>query len=323
MKACVIGSKRRSPSTMQIYETLKDCGRFKSVLFIPTEGVRIGVKKGKFPIFYRNMDLTDFDVVVPRIGAKKACFGYLITKYLRDAGVYIPMAPESILICHDKYLTLEALNKARIPIPETFLTMSPPSAKRVVSEMKAPIVMKLLNGSGGKGVMFSDNEENAFSLIDTLNVLHQPLFIEKYMENRGEDVRIIVVGNEAVASMKRIAKKGGKRANLSSGGKGIIYKIDSLMERIAVKSSRVIGAEICAVDMIEGSKKPVVLELNICPGMKISKITGVDVPKRIAEHVADRAEEYKPKEGIKKISYYIEKELAKIPKWFLEAFEEQ
>jgi len=321
MKACVIGSKRRSPSTMKIFEALKNCGRFKSVFFAPTEGISIGVKKGNFPIFYRDKDLTSFDVVYPRIGASKAIFGYLVTKYLRNAGVYVPISPKSILIAHDKYLTLEALNRAKVPIPETYLAMSPPSAKRVVQGLKPPIVMKLLKGSGGKGVMFSDDTQNALALIDTLNVLRQPLFIEKYVDNPGEDIRVIVVGKEAVASMKRIAKKGERRANLSSGGKGVSIKIDSTLERIAIKSARAIRAEICGVDIIEDREGPVVLEMNICPGMKISDVTRVNVPMRIANYLADKAEKYKPKEGIKKVSYYIEKELAKIPKWFLEALE--
>jgi ribosomal protein S6--L-glutamate ligase len=308
---------------MKIYEAMKDSGRFSSVLFVPTEGVRIGVKKSKFPIFYREIDLTRFDTVVPRIGASKAMFGYLITKYLIETGVYVPVRPESILIAHDKYMTLEVLNRAKVPVPETYLAMSPPSAKRVVSGMKPPIVMKLLGGSGGKGVMFSDDEENAFSLIDTLNVLRQPLFIEKYVSNPGEDIRILVVGNTAVASMKRVAKKGRKRSNLASGGKGISYKIDSTLETIAIRSARAIGAEICGVDIIEGPKgKPLVIEMNICPGMKIAHITNKNIPRMIADYVADRTEGYKPKEGIKKVSYYIEKELAKIPKWFLEALEE-
>jgi ribosomal protein S6--L-glutamate ligase len=322
MKACVIGSKKHSPSTMRIFEAMKDSGRFSSVLFVPTEGIRIGVKKNKFPIFYREIDLAGFDTVVPRIGASKTMFGYLITKYLVEAGVYVPMKPESIFIAHDKYLTLEILNRAKVPVPETYLTMSPPTAKRIVSELKPPIVMKLLGGSGGKGVMFTDDEENASSLIDTLNVLRQPLFIEKYIQNPGEDIRIIIVGSNAVTSMKRIAKKGGKRSNLASGGKGIPYKIDNTLERIAIRSAKAIGAEICGVDVIEGREGPLVIEMNISPGMKIADITNKNVPRMIADYVADRTEAYKPKEGIKKVSYYIEKELTKIPKWFLEALEE-
>jgi ribosomal protein S6--L-glutamate ligase len=196
--------------------------------------------------------------------------------------------------------------------------MSPASAKRVVEKMKPPVVMKLLGGSGGKGVMFAPEKNSAFTMIDTLGVLNQPLFIEKYVKNPGEDIRVIVVGNEAVASMKRKAKKGEKRSNLAAGGKGVAYKIDSEIEDISIKSAKAIGAEICGVDIIEGPNGPVVLELNICPGMKISKVTGINVERSIAEYVANKGEYRKPIVEVKGISYYI----GKLMKRFSDAMEE-
>jgi ribosomal protein S6--L-glutamate ligase len=318
MKVCVIGSKARAASTMKIFEALKNAKKFKSVFFASTEGIKIGVKDGDFPIFYKDIDLCKFNVAVPRIGASKALFGYLIVKYLKESDVYVPVSPESILISHNKFLTLEVLNDADIPIPETYLTMSPATAKRVVEKMKPPVVMKLLGGSGGKGVMFAPEKNSAFTMIDTLGVLNQPLFIEKYVKNPGEDIRVIVVGNEAVASMKRKAKKGEKRSNLAAGGKGVAYKIDSEIEDISIKSAKAIGAEICGVDIIEGPNGPVVLELNICPGMKISKVTGINVERSIAEYVANKGEYRKPIVEVKGISYYI----GKLMKRFSDAMEE-
>jgi len=318
MKACVIGSKSRASSTMKIFEALKDINKFKSVFFATTEGIRIGVKDGNFPIFYKDIDLSKFDVVLPRIGASKALFGYLMVKYLRKKDVYVPMTPEAIIIAHNKFLTLEVLNKANIPIPETYLTMSPATAKRIIDKMKPPVVMKLLGGTGGKGVMFSPERHSAVTMIDTLGVLNQPLFIEKYVKNPGEDIRVIVVGNEAVASMKRKAKKGEKRSNLAAGGKGVAYSINNEIEDIAVRSADAIGAEICGVDIVESRDGPVVLEVNICPGMKISQITGINVEKRIAEYVARKGDYYRETKEIRGLGYYIEK----LSKWFSETLEE-
>lgn len=316
MKACVIGSKQRSPSTMKIFEAVKEIKKFKSVSFIPIEGIKIGVKGGKFPVFHRNHDLLDFDAVIPRIGASKASFGYFIVKHLREAGVYVPMAPEAILIAHNKYLTLDVLNKKRIPVPETYMAVSPSTAKRIVERMGAPVVMKLLGGAGGKGVMFADNEQSAASMIDALNVLRQPLFIEKFIENPGEDIRVIVVGDEAVASMKRIAKKGEKRSNIAAGGKGISYQPSSDIERLAIRAAKAIGAEICGVDILEGPNGPFVLEVNLSPGLKIAGITGKNVAARIAEYVYEQTRNTREDKKVKNISHYIEKKLIKIPRWF-------
>ncbi len=321
MKACIIGSERRAESTMKIFSALKESNRFDSVFFAPTEGIKIGVKDGNFPIFYKDYDLTKFDAVMPRIGASKVLFGYLVTKYLRDAGVYVPFTPEAVFTVHDKYLTLEKLNKAKIPVPETYLTMSPPTAKRIIRDMKFPVVMKLLGGSGGKGVMFADKENTAITLVDTLNVLKQPLFIEKYIKNPGEDIRIIVVGDEVVTSMKRIAANGETRANLATGGKGIPYKADSEMKEMAIKSAKAVGAEICGVDFIQGKKGPSVIEVNLCPGMKISNITGFNVQNKIADFMAERADGYKTSYGTRGLSEYVEKELLRVSRWLKEAFE--
>jgi len=321
MKACVIGSGRRADSTMKIFSALKKSNGFESVFFAPIEGIRLGVRKGDFPIFYKDYNLTDFDAVMPRIGASKAVFGHLIVEYLNNHGIYTPFTPESVLIAHDKYLTLTLLNKSKVPVPETYLTMSPPTAKRVIKDMRFPVIMKLLGGSGGRGVMFADKENVATTLIDTLDVLKQPLFIEEYIKNPGEDIRMIVVGDEVVASMKRKSKNGDVRANLSSGGKGVPFKPTNEMKEIALKSAKAIGAEICGVDVIEGKKGPLVIETNICPGMKISGITGFKVEEKIAHFVSKRAEEHKIIHTPVRLSEYLEKELAKIPKWFKEAFE--
>jgi len=316
MKACVIGSKEKSPSTMKIFEAMKDLEKLNSVLFIPTEHITLGVKEGKALVSYRDKDLSEFDVIVPRIGASKAMFGYLMLKMLEDSETYIPLKPEAPIISHDKFLTLQVLNKAGIPIPETYLTISPSTAKRVVDNIiKPPLILKLLGGTQGKGVMFAKDKNSAETIIDTLNVLNQSLFIEKYIKNPGEDIRIIVLGDEVITSAKRKAKRGDVRTNIGSGGKYQSYRVNSELADLAIKSAEAVGAEICGVDIIEGPKGPVVIEVNIALGMKISQVTGIDVPKKIAYYVSERGMEGK---RIKKLSYFFEKELAKIPKMFKE-----
>ena len=292
---------------------LVDCRKFDSVLFIPTENIALGVKDGKSTVTYRDKNLADFDVILPRIGAPKAMFGYLILKMLEgDPDTYIPLKPEAPIISHDKFLTLQVLNKAGIPIPETYLTISPSTAKRIVDNLiKPPLILKLLGGTQGKGVMYAKDKSGAEGMIDTLNVLNQSLFIEKYIKNPGEDIRIIVLGDEVIASAKRKAKKGDIRSNLGSGGKYQSYRVNSEIADMAIKSAEAIGAEICGVDVIEGPTGPVVIEVNIALGMKICDVTGVDIPKKIAYYVSERGMEGK---RIKKLSYFFEKELGKISK---------
>jgi len=316
MKACVIGGKIKGESTMKIFQTMNDSGKFDSVLFIPIENITLGVKEGKSSVTYRNIDLSDFDVIVPRIGASKAWFAYQMLKMLENTDTYIPLKPETPLISHDKFLTLEVLNKHGIPIPETYLALSPSAAKRVIGDkIKPPLIMKLLGGTQGKGVMFAKDTNSAEGIVDTLNVLNQSLFIEKYIKNPGEDIRVVVLGDEVITSAKRKAKQGDIRSNLGSGGKYQSYRVNSEIADLAVKSAEAIGAEICGVDIIQGKKGPVVIEVNIALGMKICEVTGVDIPKKIVHYVSEKGMQGK---NVKKLSCFFEKELGKIPKIFKE-----
>ncbi|OIN86737.1 MAG: hypothetical protein COY38_00585 [Candidatus Aenigmarchaeota archaeon CG_4_10_14_0_8_um_filter_37_24] len=312
MKACVIGGKDKSPSTMKIFQAMDDCNKFDSVLFIPIENITLGVKNGKSCVLYRDKDLSEFDVIVPRIGSSKAMFGYLLLKMLKDSEAYIPLKPMAPMISHDKFLTLETLNKAGLPIPETYLTVSSSTAKRVVDNLiKPPLIMKLLGGTQGKGVMFAKDKQSAEGMIDTLNVLNQSLFIEKYIKNPGEDIRLVVLGDEVIASAKRKAKKGDIRSNLGSGGKYVNCRASSAIEDLAVRAAEAIGSEICGVDIIESSRGPVIIEVNIALGMKICEVTGVDIPKKIAYYVSDRGVHGR---NVKRLSSFFEREIVRIPK---------
>ena len=93
----------------------------------------------------------------------------------------------------------------------------------------------------------------------------------------------------------------------------IAHRVNSELADIAVRASEAIGAEICGVDIIESSEGPVIIEVNIALGMKIAKVTGIDVPKKIAHYVSERGMEGK---RTRKLTYFFERELAKIPQVF-------
>jgi hypothetical protein len=103
--------------------------------------------------------------------------------------------------------------------------------------MRYPVVMKLLYGSLGKGVMFADTKQSAASFMDALERFNEPLFLEEYIENPGEDIRAVVVGGEVIGSMKRIAQKDERRTNIGIGGSGEPVELDTEMKSMALKAA--------------------------------------------------------------------------------------
>ena len=159
--------------------------------------------------------------------------------------------------------------------------------------MKYPVVMKLLYGSLGKGVMFADSKHSALSMMDTLERFKEPIFIEEYIKNPNEDIRAYVVGEEVVASMKRIARKDEKRANTGIGGSGMKFDIPYDYEILAIRALKDLHMDICGVDIVEGPKGPVVIEANASAQFReLDKITIKNVARKIMSYVKEKASEF-------------------------------
>ena len=138
--------------------------------------------------------------------------------------------------------------------------------------------------------MFIESKEAAESTIDPMRVLKQHMLLEEYVPNPGEDVRGIVAGEEVIASYKRIAAKGEKKANIHLGGSAVTYKLNDEQQEVVLKSAEAIKAKICAIDMLIGKDGPLVIEVNINPGLAgIEKTTGVNVAQRMVRYAASEA----------------------------------
>ncbi|MFH0956388.1 MAG: RimK family alpha-L-glutamate ligase, partial [Candidatus Aenigmatarchaeota archaeon] len=197
-----------------------------------------------------------------------------------------PYPASTILIAHNKFLTLMELTKRNIPVPETWITGSKEVAGKIVDMQKMPMIMKLLSGFGGEGVMIMDSRAAAKATIHTMQTLHQEVLIEEYLPNPGEDIRAIVAGEDVIASFKRIAAPGSKKANIHLGGRGVDFKLTSEMKEMAISSARAVESRICAVDMVVSKDRPYVIEVNINPGLSgIEKATGINVAKRMIDYV--------------------------------------
>jgi ribosomal protein S6--L-glutamate ligase len=287
MKICITGpgTKWMSHTTNRLIEEAKK--EFKKVDYIPILDVQLQLhsKKG-MDATYEKTSISDYDYLLPRIDSKRADGAYHVFRVLDNMDIMKPYTADAILISHNKFITLEQLLKYDIPIPTTYLSSSREAAKKVIGKLKLPVILKLLSGFGGEGVMFIESKEAAETTIDTMRSLQQHMLLEEYIPNPGEDVRGIVAGDEVIASYKRIAAKGEKKTNIHLGGSAVTYKLNDDMKEIVLKSAEAVKAKICAIDMLIGKDGPLVIEVNINPGLQgIEKTTGVNVSQRVIRYI--------------------------------------
>ena len=288
MKLCITGpgEKNIAHTTKRLMDEARK--EFKQVDYAPILEIQLHLESKKgMDVLYEKKSLTDYDYVLPRIDSKRAEAGYHVFRVLDNLGVRKPYPADTIMIAHNKFITLERMVKYDIPIPTTYLTSSREAAKKILGKLKLPVILKLLSGFGGEGVMFIESKEAAESTIDTMRVLQQHMLLEEYVPNPGEDVRGIVAGNEVIASYKRVAAKGERKANIHLGGSAVTYKLNSEQEEVVLKAAEAIKAKICAIDMLIGKEGPMVIEANINPGLGgIEKTTGVNVAQRMIRYIA-------------------------------------
>jgi ribosomal protein S6--L-glutamate ligase len=157
----------------------------------------------------------------------------------------------------------------------------------------APLVIKLLEGTQGKGVVLAETNGAAESVIDAFREMDANILVQEFIEEaKGSDIRCFVIGDEVVASMKRTAKEGEFRSNLHRGGAASIVEITPEEKQAALGATKALGLNVAGVDLLRSSRGPLIMEVNSSPGLNgIETATGKDISGMIIEYMEnmDRA----------------------------------
>ena len=90
--------------------------------------------------------------------------------------------------------------------------------------------------------------------------------------------------------MKRQAAEGEFRSNLHRGGQATLVKLSAKERATAVNAAKVMGLNVCGVDILQAKDGPVVMEVNSSPGLEgIENATGKDVAGMIFEFIEKNA----------------------------------
>ncbi|MBT4824944.1 RimK family alpha-L-glutamate ligase [Candidatus Woesearchaeota archaeon] len=253
--------------------------------------VKLGGKK--IEVLYKNEPLGEYDCIYAKGSHKYAQILRAITAAYSKS-CYMPIVSSAFTLGHNKLLTQMKLQELGIPMPLAYLTPTTAAAKKLLKAINYPIVMKFPEGTHGKGVMFADSFASANSMLDALTTLNQPFIIQEYVETGGSDIRAFVIGDKVVASIERKADVEEKRANIHSGGSAEPIELDSHTKKIAVRASQALGCGISGVDLLLGVKGPMIIEINLSPGLQgISKATNLNIADKIAKHLYENAAKLK------------------------------
>ena len=224
--------------------------------------------------------LPQVDAIIPRIGASITYYGLTVVRQFEAQGVITTAASQAIAQSRDKLHSLQIMQQAGLPIPKTAVIVKPEALYSAIQAVgPPPVVVKLIQGTQGRGVILARNWQTTAAVLDKLRTYNKQALVQEYVaEAEGQDTRIIVVGDRCVAAMTRIAAEGEFRANLHRGGTAVPTALDEETEHLALTAARAHGLSVAGVDLIPSERGPLLLEVNSSPGIEgIETVTGVDV----------------------------------------------
>jgi ribosomal protein S6--L-glutamate ligase len=232
-------------------------------------------------IHYRGgLILNQFDAVIPRIRPSITFYGCALTRQFEALNVYCLNSSTAITQSRDKLFSLQLLLQSGIDIPTTGFANSPLDTDDLIKMVGgSPLIVKLLEGTQGKGVVLAETKKAAESVINAFKSLNANILVQEFIkEANGKDLRLFVIDGKVVATIQREALPGEFRANIHLGGTASVIKPTAEEKKIAIRAAKAMDLRVAGVDIIRSSKGPLLLEVNSSPGLEgIEGATNKDI----------------------------------------------
>lgn len=287
MKIGILSRSRTLYSTGRLIDAAQARDHDVSVIDTLKIPVKVGSRK---PDALARARLPQVDAIIPRIGTSITFYGLAVVRQFEAKGVLTTATSRAIAQSRDKLHSLQIMSEAGLPIPNTTVIAHDRDIWPAIEIAGGlPVIIKLIRGTQGRGVFLVSEFHTVESIWNTLNRLREQMLIQEYIEEaRGQDTRIIVVGNRCIAAMRRTAAKGEFRSNLHRGGTAESVSLDSHSRRLAIQAAQAHGLAVAGVDILQSRRGPLLLEVNSSPGLQgIETATQVDVAEAIICHLED------------------------------------
>lgn len=249
----------------------------------------------KYMRSYKNeIDLLNCNLVFLRhneILNEKDRFLFDTIEMLENENLKVINSTDAIRLSKDKYLAYYYLKKSNIAIPGTYASSDEMHTYTQIMSLKGKnnkYVFKPMQGKGGIGVVITSEKSTAGDILSLFALNNKVAIFQKFVKNR-KDMRVIVVGDEVIGGIYRIASKGMRKNGISMGGNAVVFEVSSELKEISINATKALKCKISGVDIIEDNESNYrykVLEVNCSPGFDgFQKAMKMNVYDKIADYL--------------------------------------
>jgi ribosomal protein S6--L-glutamate ligase len=282
-------SRENNYSTQRLVEAGEKRGHVVEV--IDTTRCYMSINALSPEIYYDGKRLPRYDSIIPRIGTSITQYGTAVIRQFEMLGAYCVNGSQGIASSRDKLYAHQLMARHKIGMPNTAFAASPKDTDGLISLVgAAPLIVKLLESTQGKGVVLAETKKAAQSVISAFRGLKANFLVQDFIkEAGGEDIRCMVIGNKVVGTIKRTAAAGEFRSNLHQGGSASSVRISKEERDTATRAARAFGLNFAGVDLLRSDSGPKVLEVNSSPGLEgIEKASKKDIAGALFDHIEER-----------------------------------
>jgi len=247
-------------------------------------------------IFYA--DSTDLNlnaIIVRDVGIsfslEQISFKFDLLRQFEHTNIPVLNSSTAIQNAANKFYSFFLFKQAHLPIPRTVVTSELEVAMNTLADFETAIA-KPIFGSQGKGIYkLETSQPDLKQKLATLLKDRGVLYLQEFVPNPGRDIRVFVVGEEALGAIYRVSQQGSFISNLSQGGTPHKCELTEEIEQLAIRATKAVGADFAGVDLIESEDGLVLLEVNATPSGKGIKLAcGIDVTERIIDRLFTQLE---------------------------------
>jgi len=286
MKMAILSRDATLYSSVRLLEAATARGHDVRVLD-PTH-CYMNITSMKPSIHYMGENLLGYDAVIPRIGASITFYGTAVLRQFEVMNTFTLNNSAAISRSRDKLASSQLLARKGIDLPITAFAHNPDNIEDLIAEVGgAPLVIKLVEGSQGIGVVLAETHNAAHSVIQAFMGLNANIMVQEFIqEAAGSDIRCFVIGDKVVAAMKRQGREGEFRSNLHRGGTASLIRLTPTERATAVQAAKIMGLNVCGVDLLRARRGALVMEVNSSPGLEgIEKTSGKDIAGLMIEFI--------------------------------------
>lgn len=187
-------------------------------------------------------------------------------------------SPKSLECAVDKYLTTARLQAVGLPVPETVVCENEDDAMEAFADLDGDVVVKPLFGAEGRGIVRVSDPDLAHRTFRTLMRTSSVLYLQRFIDHGGSDVRILVLNGRVVGGMRRRSPSD-FRTNVAREAVAERHEPTRTEIDFALRATEATGAWIAGVDLLyDESGECYVIEVNAVPGWQaFRRVNQIDV----------------------------------------------